>query len=80
MQTILVPAFPSTRTACCATALLRHEVHDIPRTTSIRKHGSAPVRLGTRDQGSFLAGGLADVAIYPRVLTAGEILDNFRGA
>jgi hypothetical protein len=43
-------------------------------------HGSAPVRLGTRDQGSFLAGGLADVAIYPRVLTAGEIRDNFRGA
>jgi len=44
------------------------------------QHGSAPVRLGTRDQGSFLAGGLADVAIYPRVLSAGEILDNFRGA
>jgi hypothetical protein len=43
-------------------------------------HGSAPVRLGTRDGGSFLAGGLDDVAIYPRVLTASEILDNYTGA
>jgi hypothetical protein len=40
------------------------------------EHGSAPLRLGTRDQGSFLTGGLADVAIYPRVLTASEIGDN----
>ncbi len=44
------------------------------------RHGPAPVRLGTRDQSTFLAGGLSDVAIYPRVLTAGEILDNFSGA
>ena len=43
-------------------------------------HGSAPVRLGTRDEGSFLAGGLDEVAIYPRVLSASEILDNFTGA
>jgi len=43
-------------------------------------HGSAPVRLGTRDQGSFLDGGLDDVAIYPRVLSASEILDNYTGA
>jgi hypothetical protein len=42
--------------------------------------GSAPVRLGTRDQGSFLVGGLDDVAIYPRVLSASEILDNYTGA
>ena len=40
-------------------------------------HGSAPVRLGTLDQGSFLFGGLDEVAIYPRVLTASEILDNY---
>jgi hypothetical protein len=39
--------------------------------------GNAPVRLGTRDLLSFLHGGLADVAIYPRVLTATEILDNY---
>ena len=43
-------------------------------------HGTAPVRLGTRDQGSFLTGGLDDVAIYPRVLSAQEISDNYAGA
>ena len=37
------------------------------------KHGPAPVRLGTRDGRSFLTGGLDEVAIYPRVLAAGEI-------
>jgi hypothetical protein len=42
------------------------------------EHGSAPLRLGTRDLGSFLTGGLADVAIYPRVLSASEIADNSR--
>jgi hypothetical protein len=36
-------------------------------------HGTAPVRLGTRDKVSFLNGGLDEVAIYPRVLTAAEI-------
>ena len=41
-------------------------------------HGSAPVRLGTRDLRSFLKGGLDEVAIYPRVLTAAEILKNFQ--
>jgi hypothetical protein len=43
-------------------------------------HGIAPVRLGTRDKGSFLAGGLDDVAIYPRVLSGPDILDNYNGA
>ncbi len=43
-------------------------------------HGNAPVRLGTRDRGSFLAGGLDEVAIYPRVLSASEVLDNYTGA
>ncbi len=53
----------------------RYSVYDIhPRP------GSAPLRLGTRDRGSFLAGGLGDVAIYPRVLEAREIRDNFSGA
>jgi hypothetical protein len=41
-------------------------------------HGSAPVRLGTRDLKSFLIGGLDEVAIYPRVLTAHEILENYK--
>jgi len=40
--------------------------------------GSAPVRLGARDDLSLtLAGGLDEVAIYPRVLTADEILENY---
>jgi hypothetical protein len=43
-------------------------------------HGSAPLRLGTRDRGSYFAGGLDEVAIYPRVLSADEVLDNFTGA
>jgi hypothetical protein len=43
-------------------------------------HGSAPLRLGTRDLTSFLTGGLDEVAIYPRCLTASEILANHRVA
>ncbi len=41
-------------------------------------HGSAPVRLGTRDLKSFLIGGIDEVAVYPRVLSGREILDNYR--
>jgi hypothetical protein len=41
-------------------------------------HGSAPVRLGTRDLGSFLDGALDEAAIYPRVLTTAEIRENYR--
>jgi Concanavalin A-like lectin/glucanases superfamily len=41
-------------------------------------HGRAPVRLGTCDARSFLAGGLDEVAIYPRVLSATEILEHFK--
>jgi hypothetical protein len=41
-------------------------------------NGSAPVRLGARDNLTFtLAGGLDEVAIYPRVLTTDEILENY---
>lgn len=43
-------------------------------------HGGAPLRLGTRDRGSFLNGGLDEVAIYPRVLSAEEVADNFAAA
>jgi Concanavalin A-like lectin/glucanases superfamily len=40
--------------------------------------GSAPVRFGARDDLSLtLAGGLDEVAIYPRVLTPEEILENY---
>jgi hypothetical protein len=35
------------------------------------------VRLGTRDFGSFLIGGLDEVAVYPRVLSAAEVADNY---
>jgi hypothetical protein len=38
------------------------------------QHGLAPLRLGTRDLRDFLTGGLDEVAIYPRVLDAEEIL------
>lgn len=47
-------------------------------------HGTLPVRLGTRDAAvsgaaaqSYLTGGLDEVAIYPRALTAGEIFENY---
>ncbi len=47
-------------------------------------HGTLPVRLGTRDAAtsgaamvSYLTGGLDEVAIYPRVLTAAEIQQNY---
>jgi hypothetical protein len=39
--------------------------------------GGAPLRLGTRDMQSFLTGALDEVAIYPRVLTPEEILENY---
>jgi hypothetical protein len=49
------------------------------RTFDIKpEHGSAPLRLGTRDLGSFLIGGLGDVAVYPRMLSAAEIKENYR--
>ncbi len=41
------------------------------------QHGSSPVRIGTRDLESFLRGAIDEVAIYPRVLTAAEVLDNY---
>jgi len=43
-------------------------------------HGAAPLRLGTRDRRSFLAGGLGEVAIYPRVLNRNEIWENYAAA
>jgi hypothetical protein len=40
-------------------------------------HGGAPLRLGTRDLKSFLTGAIDEVAVYPRVLTAKEVLENY---
>ena len=39
--------------------------------------GDAPLRLGTRSLRHFLAGALDEVAIYPRVLSADEVLENY---
>lgn len=39
--------------------------------------GTAPLRFGTRDRKTFFIGALDEVAIYPRVLTAAEILENY---
>jgi hypothetical protein len=44
------------------------------------KAGDAPVRFGTRDLASFFTGGLAEVAISPRVLDPDEVLKNFQSA
>jgi len=47
-------------------------------------HGTLPLRLGTRDAAhsgnaaiSYLNGGLDEVAIYPRVLSGPEIMENY---
>ncbi len=40
--------------------------------------GDAPLRIGTRDKKSFFTGGIDEVALYPRALTAREIADNYR--
>ena len=47
-------------------------------------HGTLPLRLGTRDAAlsgnsaiSYLTGGLDEVAIYPRVLSADEVMENY---
>ena len=41
-------------------------------------HGTAPLRFGTRDRKSFFMGGLDEIAVYPRVLSADEISENYR--
>lgn len=46
----------------------------------IPARGKAPLRLGTRNLTSFFTGGLDEVAIYPRVLTAAEVLDHYQTA
>jgi hypothetical protein len=44
-----------------------------PNWNIVPRHGTAPVRLGTRDRKGFLVGGLDEAAIYPRVLSPEEI-------
>jgi hypothetical protein len=50
----------------------------------VPRRGGGPLRFGTRDAtasgsaaASYLTGGLDEVAIYPRVLTAAEIWENY---
>ena len=58
------------------------------RTYSILPaNGNLPVRLGTRDAAisgdasvSYLTGGIDEVAVYPRVLSGDEILENYTTA
>jgi hypothetical protein len=40
-------------------------------------HGTSPLRLATRDCASLLIGALDEVALYPRVLSAEEIKENY---
>jgi Concanavalin A-like lectin/glucanases superfamily len=42
--------------------------------------GSSPVFIGRRDNSDFFPGALDEVAIYPRVLTAVEVLENYRAS
>jgi hypothetical protein len=42
--------------------------------------GDGPLRLGTYLLKGFLAGALDEVAVYPRVLTAQEVLENYNAA
>jgi hypothetical protein len=52
-------------------------LYNNPRWQIKPAHGTAPLRLGTLDKKGFLVGGLDEVAIYPRVLTAREIAENY---
>ncbi len=41
------------------------------------RHGPAPLRIETCDGTSYLTGAVDEVAVYPRVLTEAEIVDNY---
>ena len=41
-------------------------------------HGTAPLRIGTRDLHSFFGGGIREVRIWSRPLTTAEVADLFR--
>jgi hypothetical protein len=55
----------------------RGTLYSDPRFKIAPQHGSAPVRIGTRDLVSFLRGAIDEVAIYPRVLSAAEVQENY---
>jgi len=49
-----------------------------PQFKVMPAHGTAPLRLGTRDLGSVLRCGLDEVAIYPHVLSAQKIQEHYK--
>ena len=51
---------------------------DIYRGAITPAHGTAPLRIGTRDFHSFFAGGIREIRIWNRPLTSGEVADLFR--
>jgi hypothetical protein len=65
---------PKTHTGSRSTngALYKGEFHITP------KKGPSPLRLGTMDLQSFFVGGLCEVAIYPRVLSAEQIRRHYQ--
>jgi Concanavalin A-like lectin/glucanases superfamily len=42
------------------------------------RHGTAPVRVGTRNAGSFFAGAVDELAIYGTLLTPRQIRQHYR--
>jgi hypothetical protein len=48
-----------------------------PKFKIAPRHGTAPLRIGTLDLGSFLFGAVDEVAVYPRVLSPDEVLENY---
>lgn len=63
------------RMSPATTAAARYKTYDI-----VPAHGTAPLRFGTRDLATFLTGALDEIAIYPKVLSAAEILDHYQTA
>jgi hypothetical protein len=51
-----------------------------PKFNVTPKAGGAPLRFGTQDLSTFFIGGLAEMALYPRVLSADDVLKNFQSA
>ncbi len=48
---------------------------DVYQGSITTQHGTAPLRMGTRDFRSYFQGGLAEVRVWNRVLTATEVGD-----
>ena len=63
-----------TTTAIYEDGVARH-ANSFDGTLVLPQHGTAPLRLGTRDFASFFQGALAKVRIWNRALSDGEIQD-----